>query len=70
MVTPRNVAQHTEVTKMMTLDKAIDRAIDRINLIGDGCDVYGILYQYKTIRELPEDEIDKIYDHVIKVLGF
>lgn len=55
---------------MMTLDKAIDRAIDRINLIGDGCDVYGILYQYKTIRELPEDEIDKIYDHVVKVLGF
>lgn len=55
---------------MMTLDKAIDRAIDRINLIGDECDVYGILYQNKTIRELPEDEIDKIYDHVVKVLGF
>lgn len=55
---------------MMGLEKAVDRAIDRINLIGDGCDVYSILYQYKAIRDLPDDEIEKIYDHVVKVLGF
>ncbi len=55
---------------MMSLDRAVDRAIDRINLIGDECDVYSILYQYKAIRELPEEEVDKIYDYVVKVLGF
>ena len=55
---------------MMSLDGAIDRAIDRINLIGDECDVYSILYQYKAIRELPDEEVDKIYNHVVKVLGF
>lgn len=55
---------------MMSLDRAIDRAIDRINLIGDECDVYSILYQYKVIRELPNEEVDKIYDYVVKVLGF
>ena len=55
---------------MMSLDRAIDRAIDRINLIGDECDVYSILYQYKAIRELPDEEVDKIYDYVVKVLGF
>ena len=55
---------------MMSLDRAVDRAIDRINLIGDECDVYSILYQYKAIRELPDEEVDKIYDHVVKVLGF
>lgn len=55
---------------MMSLDKAVDRAIDRINLVGDECDVYSILYQYKAIRELPDEEVDKIYDHVVKVLGF
>ena len=55
---------------MMSLDRAVDRAIDRINLIGDKCDVYSILYQYKAIRELPEEEVDKIYDYVVKVLGF
>ena len=55
---------------MMSLDRAVDRAIDRINLIGDECDVYSILYQYKAIRELPKEEVDKIYDYVVKVLGF
>ena len=55
---------------MMSLDKAVDRVIDRINLVGDECDVYSILYQYKAIRELPDEEVDKIYDHVVKVLGF
>ena len=55
---------------MMSLEKAVDRAIDRINLIGEECDVYSILYQYKVIRELPDEEIDKIYDHVVNVLGF
>ncbi len=55
---------------MMSLDRVVDRAIDRINLIGDECDVYSILYQYKAIRELPEEEVDKIYDYVVKVLGF
>lgn len=55
---------------MMSLDRAVDKAIDRINLIGDECDVYSILYQYKAIRELPTEEVDKIYDYVVKVLGF
>lgn len=55
---------------MMSLDKAVDRAIDRINLIGDECDVYSILYQYKSIRELPDEEVDQIYDHIVKILGF
>ncbi len=49
---------------------SLDRAIDRINLIGDECNVYSILYQYKGIRELPEEEVDKIYDYVVKALGF
>ena len=55
---------------MMSLDKAIERAIDRVNLVGEDCDVFSILYQYKAIRELPDEEIDKIYDMVVKSVGF
>lgn len=52
------------------LNAAIERAIDRCNLEGTDCDVYRILYQYKAIRELPEDKVDEIYDRVTKALGF
>ena len=55
---------------MMSLDRAIERAIDRGNLAGEDCDVYSILYQYKSIRELPDEEVDKIYDRVVKSVGF
>ena len=56
--------------RVMKLDKAIDRAIDRCNLIGDNCDIYSVLYSYKAIRDLPDDEIEKIYDRIVKILGF
>ena len=55
---------------MMSLDKAIERVIDRVNLIGEDCDVLSILYQYKAIRELPDEEVDKIYDRVVQSVGF
>lgn len=54
----------------MKLETAIERCIDRCNLIGDDCDVIKIMYQYKAIRELPEEEFDKVYDHITAVLGF
>lgn len=55
---------------MITKEKAIERAIDSCNLIGEDCDVYSVLYRYKAIRECPDEEIDKIYDLVTKSLGF
>lgn len=54
----------------MKLENAIERATDKCNLIGEGCDVYKVLYGYKAIRELPQEDIDKIYDYIVKVLGF
>lgn len=55
---------------MMTVEKAVDRVIDRCNLIGTDCDVYAVMFQYKAIRELPEAEQDEIYNDVVKSLGF
>lgn len=54
----------------MTLEKAIERVFDRCNVIGEDCDIYSVLYSYKAIRELPESEIDKIYNNFAKGLGF
>lgn len=54
----------------MKLEKAIDRCFDRCNLIGDNCDVIEIMYKYKEIRELPQDQFDAVYDQIVKGLGF
>ena len=54
----------------MTKEKAIERAFDRCNLIGQDVDILKIMYQYKVIRDLPDEEIDRIYDDIADRLGF
>lgn len=54
----------------MKLETAIERAFNKANLIGSDCDIYKILYSYKAIRELTEEEIDRIYDYIVERLGF
>lgn len=54
----------------MKLEKAIERAFNRCNLIGEDVDVYKILYSYKAIQELPDEEVEKIYEEIVKDLGF
>lgn len=55
---------------MMQLETAKQKAFDRCNLIGEECDIYAVLYRYKAIRELPDEQIDKIYDEIAEKLGF
>lgn len=54
----------------MTLEKAINKCIDRCNLVGENVDIQKYMYQYKSIRDLPEDEFDKVYEIIAKALGF
>lgn len=56
----------------MTLEKAIDRAFDTCNLSSDGdsLDIYAVMYRYKAIRELPDDEFEKVYEEISARLGF
>ena len=54
----------------MKLEQAIEKAFDRCNLIGTNCDIYSVLYKYKAIRELPEEQVDEIYDSIAERLGF
>ena len=54
----------------MKLEKAIQRAFDRCNLIGENVDIYEVLYSYKAIAQLPDEEVDKIYDQIADGLGF
>lgn len=55
---------------MLTKEKAIERVFDRCNLIGENVDILEIMYKYKAIRDLPEDEIDTIYEDIADRLGF
>jgi len=54
----------------LTKEQAIKRAINKINLLGDTCDIYEILYSYKALRDLSEEEIDEIYNYIVEILGF
>lgn len=54
----------------MTLERAKQRAFDRCNLEGADCEIYNVLYQYKAIRDLPDEEIENIYDEISERLGF
>ena len=54
----------------MKLEKAIERCFDKCNLIGSDCDVVAVMYQYKAIRELPQEQFDAIYDELVERLGF
>ena len=54
----------------MTKEKAIDRAFDMCNLIGEDVDIFSIMYRYKALRELSDEELDRIYDDIADRLGF
>ena len=54
----------------MKLDTAIERCFDRCNLVGEDCDIIKFMYQYKAIRELPQEEFDRVYDEIADRLGF
>lgn len=54
----------------MKLEKAVQRCFDRCNLIGEDCDVIKIMYQYKAIRELDQEQFDAVYDEIVEGLGF
>lgn len=55
----------------MKLENAIERCIDRCNLIGgEGLDIYEIMYKYKAIRELTDEKFDEVYNHIAKALGY
>lgn len=56
----------------MKLETAIEKCFDHCNLdpAGDGLDIYKYMYQYKAIRELPEEEFEKLYDDLSERLGF
>lgn len=46
----------------MKLETAIQRCFDRCNLDpnGESVEIYKYMYQYKAIRDLPEEEFSKV----------
>lgn len=56
--------------RTMKLETAIDKCFDRCNLMGEDVDIQKYMYQYKAIRELPDDQFDQVYDEIARRLGF
>lgn len=54
----------------MKKETAIEKAFKKANLIGEDADLYAVIYSYKVLRELPEAEIEEIYDDLADRLGF
>lgn len=54
----------------MKKETAIEKAFHKANLIGEDVDLWRVIYSYKVLRELPENEIEEIYDYLAKRLGF
>lgn len=54
----------------MKKETAIERAFKKANFIGEDVDLYEVIYSYKVLRELSEDEIEQIYDELSERLGF
>lgn len=52
------------------VEKAVEKAFNRLNIIGTDADIYSVLYSYKALRELSESELDEIYNELVRRLGF
>lgn len=57
---------------MMSLDKAIQRCFDSINLdpAGESVDIYKYMYRYKAIRDLSAEQFETLYNQLAEDLGF
>ena len=54
----------------MKKETAIERAFKKANLIGENADLYEVIYSFKALCELPDKEIEEIYDYLAERLGF
>jgi hypothetical protein len=50
--------------------QAIQRVFDTCNLKGIDVNVYNEIYKYKVLRKLTDQEIEVIYDMIVKGLKF
>ena len=55
---------------MLSLQNAIKRAFDTANLIGESVDLDEVMFRYKAIRDLPDDQYEEIYKDLSFRLGF
>ena len=50
---------------------AVERAFRKANLIeGESTDLYKVIYSYKALQNLPQNQIEVIYDYLAERLGF
>ena len=66
--TTRNI--NTILNSNPRLENTVEKAFRKANLIGEDADLYKVMYSYKTLQNLPEQDIEIIYDYLSERLGF
>ena len=66
--TVRNINQILDSSTR--IETAVERAFRKANLIGEDVDLYEVMYSYKALQNLPQEEIEVIYDYLAERLGF
>lgn len=66
--TTRNI--NTIFNNNPRLENTVEKAFRKANLIGEDVDLYNVMYSYKTLQKLPEQDIEIIYDYLSERLGF
>ena len=70
IVIPQSRNINTLLDSNPKLEKWVDKAFDKANLIGEDADLYAVMYSYKAIRDLPNSDVELIYDYLAERLGF
>lgn len=52
------------------LNAVIEKAFRKANLIGENADLYQVMYSYKALREISQEDLEIIYDYLAERLGF
>ena len=52
------------------IENLIEKCFHECNLIGADCDIYEVLFKYKTFYTMEENELDEIYEELADRLGF
>lgn len=54
----------------LTLKEATQRVFDRCNLEGEDTDIWNMMFKYKVIRDLSDEQQEEIYNDIAFGLGF
>lgn len=60
----QNQAEAKKMNRDPAVEQAVEKAFRKANLIGEDADLYEVIYSYKALQNLPQDQIEEIYEEL------